>query len=588
MVSPIDRIKSQLEFVYGLEKGQQTWVLIERLLEEIKTKSPAPKKVHSDYFSEKDAFIITYADHFSQVGEAPLKTLQKFADSHFRNIISGIHLLPFYPSSSDDGFSVIDFWQVDSDLGTWRNIEIIGEKFRLMFDGVINHISQKSEWFQGYLRGEEPFTHYFIEVDPKEDLSKLVRPRALPVLTTFETTHGKTHVWTTFSDDQIDLNYTHPQVLLAIVNLLLYYIERGADVIRLDAIAYLWKEIGTQSIHQPEVHHLVKLFRAIFDYVAPNVILITETNVPHDEYISYFGESIPGTEMYDEAQMVYQFPLAPLTLHTFSTGNAKKITQWAATLQPPSPSTTFFNFIASHDGIGVMPAKGLLTDEEIQVLVDKTLAHGGEVSYKTNQDGSKSVYELNITLYDAINNPKDLQADIHIDRFISSQALMLSLAGVPGIYIHSLFGSHNYHECVQITGRVRSINREKFQLTKLERILADSESLHSKVFSRYLHLLRLRREISAFHPNGAQQIISAHHSLFGILRTSPDSGCHIISIVNVSSSAISIDLELDAWEIPRSPARVDLIEDKILPARNRKLPLSIRPYQVMWLQPADR
>ena len=298
--------------------------------------------------------------------------------------IGGVHLLPFFPFSSDDGFSVTDFWKVDPRLGTWNDVALLGKNFRLMFDGVINHVSRESEWFQAFVRGEPPFTDYFICADPNADLSQVTRPRTSPLLTPVKTTRGTKHVWTTFSADQIDLNYKNPEVLLKIIELLLFYAEQGAEVIRLDAIAYLWKEPGTTCIHLPQTHRVVKLFRSVFDQVAPGVILITETNVPHADNVSYFGN---GT---DEAQMVYNFALPPLVLHTFHTGNAQRLTNWAATLTTPSRSTTFFNFIASHDGIGVMPARGLLSESEIHELVRRTLAHGGKVSSKSNPDGSES------------------------------------------------------------------------------------------------------------------------------------------------------------------------------------------------------
>jgi sucrose phosphorylase len=349
-----------------------------------------------------------------------------------------VHILPFFPYSSDDGFSIIDYTAVNPEWGTWADIRQLGEHVRLMFDAVINHISCQSEWFQGFLRDDPQYAGFFIIVDGGADLSMVVRPRALPLLTPVETSTGKRFVWTTFSEDQIDLNFGNPEVLLRLVDVLLLYVEQGAEFIRLDAIAYLWKRLGTPCIHLEEAHRVVKLLRAVMDAVAPGVLLITETNVPHDENISYFGD---GT---DEAQMVYQFSLPPLTLHAFLTGNATYLTRWATTLQPFSSETTFFNFLASHDGIGVRPAEGILPPEEVQRLVDTTLAHGGFVSHKTDGDGAQSVYELNISYFDALSDPRDNEPlALQVDRFLAAQAIMLALQGVPGIYVHSLFGSRS-------------------------------------------------------------------------------------------------------------------------------------------------
>ncbi|MFQ5615124.1 MAG: alpha-amylase family glycosyl hydrolase, partial [Anaerolineales bacterium] len=461
-------------------------------------------------------------------------------------------------------------------------------------DAVINHISRQSDWFQQYLRGEGPYTDYFIEISPETDLSYVVRPRALPLLTPVPAlgadgvdgdhgarAEGVRYVWTTFSDDQIDLNYTNPQVLLEIIDVLLFYVSQGAEIIRLDAIAYLWKELDTSCIHLPQTHAVVKLWRAVLDMVAPGVILITETNVPHEENISYFGDE--G----DEAQMVYQFPLGPLVLHAFHTGNARKLTEWAASLETPSPNTTFFNFIASHDGIGIRPAEGILTPDEVDALVNRTLTHGGQVSYKNNPDGSRSVYELNITLYDWLNNPNQPVSETDVRRFLASQAIMLSLAGVPGIYVHSLFGSRNCHPCVAETGRARSINREKFSSAALEAILNDPGSHQSQVLSGYLRMLHQRREHPAFHPNGAnggQKALSLHDGVFGILRTAPDRSETVLCLVNVSGEKIRV--EVDVAGLGGNAHRVswtDLMGGEEIAVRGGTLKIFLDAYQAVWL-----
>ncbi|MEP7291918.1 MAG: sugar phosphorylase, partial [Chloroflexota bacterium] len=408
----------------------------------------------------------------------PLQTLRKTLLQTIYPTVNGLHILPFSPYSSDDGFSVIDYIAVDPALGSWNDVRAFKPEFRLMFDAVINHISAQSAWFQGFLRGEDPYREYFIPMNPATDLSLVTRPRALPLLSPFESNAGTQHLWTTFSDDQIDLNYANPDVLIAILRVLLFYVEQGANLIRLDAIAFMWKCVGTTCLHLPETHAVIQLMRDVLDVVAPQVILVTETNVPHIENISYFGSGD------DEAQMVYQFSLPPLTLHTFRTGDATVLSRWAATIERASERTTFFNFTASHDGIGVRPALGLLTDAEIAALVKLTEDHGGLVSYKNNPDGTQSPYELNITYFDAITDPAitATQPDIAISRFICSQAIMLAMVGVPGIYLHSLFGSRNFREGVQMTGRNRTINREKLNADDLLDQLSDESSLRHRVF----------------------------------------------------------------------------------------------------------
>jgi sucrose phosphorylase len=450
-------------------------------------------------------------------GSAPLATLADFLASRLGDAVSAVHVLPFFPSSSDDGFAVIDYRQVDPALGTWEDVERLAGHFKLMVDAVINHVSAQSTWFQKYRGGSEKHQDYFIEVDPATDLSAVARPRALPLLTPVQTARGERHVWTTFSTDQIDLNYANPDVLLEIIDLLLFYVAHGAAFVRLDAIAYLWKEVGTACIHLPQTHEIVQLFRSVLDEVAPHVKLITETNVPHADNVAYFGNGD------NEAHLVYNFALPPLILHTFHIGSARALSEWASGLSLPSDRATFFNFLASHDGIGLNPVRGILPDAEIDALVKGVLAHGGLVSYKNNPDGSRSPYELNISLFDALSDPAGSEPlHTQVDRFMAAQAIMLALVGVPGIYFHSLFGSRGWPEGVRLTGYNRAINRQKLDRATLEAELADPHSPRSQVFRRTLRLLEARRGSPAFHPMGVQRVLNCGESAFGIARHSRD------------------------------------------------------------------
>ena len=247
-MTPEDRIQTILAFLYGTQLAKNLWPKFESLLQNYRqAAAPSRQQPLKPALSERDAILITYGDQVQAPSIPPLNTLSKFLQEYAAGIISSLHILPFFPYSSDDGFSVIDYRQVDPQLGAWEDIENIGANFRLMIDAVINHISRESPWFQGFLRSEPPFKDFFITVEPGTDLSQVVRPRALPLLTSVDTAQGRTLVWTTFSADQIDLNYANPDVLQEITDLLLFYAARGGEFIRLDAIAYLWKEIGRWS-----------------------------------------------------------------------------------------------------------------------------------------------------------------------------------------------------------------------------------------------------------------------------------------------------------------------------------------------------
>jgi sucrose phosphorylase len=568
-------LSAHLTSLYGADESPQLFDRVQKIIEGYRERIP----MRDASLTARDSILITYGDQVQTPGERPLQTLGAFCRKNLAGVVNGIHILPFYPWTSDDGFAVVDYRQVDPALGDWADISAMQSHFRLMFDGVINHISSKSDWFKAFLDDDPHYRDYFVVVDGSPDLSQVVRPRALPLLTTFKALSGEKRVWTTFSEDQIDLNFKNPEVLLDVLDVLLMYVEQGATFIRLDAIAYLWKEIGTSCIHLPQTHRMIQFVRAALNELAPHVHLITETNVPHLDNISYFGD---GT---NEAQLVYNFALPPLTLHTFRTGEARILSEWAKTLTLPSEHVTFFNFLASHDGIGLNPARGILPSADIDALVEKTLEHGGLVSYKHNSDGTQSPYELNINYFDALSNPKGLlqspemmaeanyeSLDLQVNRFIAAHAIMLSLVGVPGIYFHSLFGSRGWMEGVKQTGRNRTINREKCDLVSLQRELADPQSLRARVFVRFYQLLSTRSNSPAFDPHGTQIILDLHPSAFALERVSPDGTTRVLGLHNVSQQKITFSTPYESG--------VDLFTNQSLDVSQ----ISMDSYQILWIK----
>jgi len=575
------QIFEHLQFIYGDKTAPEVSNRIMEVLERFKGQyTDRSLAADSDKINEQDTILITYGDMVYEEGESPLKTLAEFLEEYVADTISTVHVLPFYPYSSDDGFSVIDYQKVDSQLGTWTEIASLGKSFRLMFDAVVNHISSKSEWFQEFLRDKSPFREYFTVVGKGADLSNVFRPRATPVLTAFDTVAGEKLVWTTFSADQIDLNFGNPDVLVEVIDILLFYIACGAEFIRLDAVTYIWKEIGTSCINLPRTHRIVQLIRTVMDLAAPHVTIITETNVPHKDNIAYFGD---GT---NEAQMVYNFALPLLTLHAFYKGDASILSDWAATLDLPTDQISFFNFLACHDGIGMLPVKNILSLEDLDEIVSRTQNYGGYVSYKSNEDGSTSPYELNINYLDALDDPSEPRIDVKFTakRFLSTQAIMLALKGVPGIYFHSLFGSRNWSVGVETTGRFRTINREKLDREKLELELNDPGSLRYHVFNGYKKMLKARKASAAFHPNGGQQILLIDNSIFAVLRTSLDQTLNILCLQNVTATAQDICISQDKLSLPIPVTLVDIISNEKFQSTQGKIEIAIDPYQVIWLQ----
>lgn len=604
-MKPLEKkLFEHLAFLYGEEKADS---IINRFLDLIHAfqaqHETLAKPLSSEKISEKDAILITYGDMVQQQGEAPLKTLSAFLQKYLDDKISTVHILPFYPYSSDDGFAVIDYRRVNANLGTWEDVATLGENFRLMVDAVVNHISSQSAAFQGFLKGEPKYQEYFTVVDPETDLSRVFRPRAKPLLTPFQTATGEKYVWTTFSADQIDLNFANPDVLLEVIDILLFYAAHGAEFVRLDAVTFVWKEIGTTCINLPRTHRIVQTMRTVLDMAAPNVALITETNVPHEDNIAYFGDGI------NEAQMVYNFALPLLTLHAFLHADVRTLSEWAATLDLPSDQVTFFNFLAGHDGIGMLPVKNILSLEDLSDLAAHTKALGGYVSYKSNEDGSQSPYELNINYLDALSDPGDFKkcidpvdelndnypdtlrnsdppmkkTELRAKRFLASQAIMLALRGVPGIYFHSLFGSRNWTEGVQETGRHRTINREKVQRAQIEAELNDPDSIRRHIFLGYKELLKARMSNPAFHPYGAQEVLSVHRSVFALLRTSLDGQTQSICLHNVSGQSLDVSIDLKSLSADDVVSFTDIISQKEFAVSENQLRIQIAPYEVLWL-----
>jgi sucrose phosphorylase len=529
------------------------------------------------HLSEKDIILITYGDQVNRESEASLQTLKEFMDIHLKGFVNSVHILPFYPYSSDDGFSVVNYNEVDPHMGSWREIEQLGADYRVMVDGVINHISQFSDWFKAFLSGDRYFQDFFIEVDPSIDLSEVVRPRATPVLSEFIDDDGKLrHVWTTFSKDQVDLNYKNHRVLRNVLDALFYYIEKGATLIRLDAIAFVWKEIGTQCVHLPQTHELIQLIREVLHEVAPEVIIITETNVPHHENVSYFGSGD------DEAQMVYNFALPPLLVHSIQNENTKTLTSWAKTLTLPSDKVCFFNFTASHDGIGMRPIKGILTDEELYAMVDKVKEHGGLVSYRAESDGSQTPYELNCSYIDALTHPNE-DDQIRFKRMLLAQATVLVMPGVPGVYFHSLVGSRNYHDGVKHSGSNRTINREKYNFDWLENELSTQGSLAKRMLDSYKRLISIRINEKSFNPFGDFEFLDLDERLFVVDQISRDNKERILAIHNFSNEEVTVAVPENITSPLCDILSANCNQYECDDCKTRR-EITLEPYQMMWLK----
>ncbi|MFC1494737.1 sugar phosphorylase [Thermodesulfobacteriota bacterium] len=584
------RLLKRLTLLYGERTAEANMPELERILQAYYAHKPLAMIererdfVPENRFTEEDIILITYGDLVRGSERSPIATLAELCDTYLEGTVNTLHILPFFPYSSDKGFSITDFEEVDPRLGTWEDIEDLESRYQLMFDGVINHASSKSRWFQEFLNGNPFFWDFFIKFNspdelPEDERKMIFRPRTSDILTEFQTINGPKWVWTTFSKDQVDLNYSNPDVLLKVIEILLLYVRHGADIIRLDAVTYLWAEPGTKCVHLEQTHEIVRLFRDILDIAAPSVALITETNVPHDENISYFGNGS------DEAQMVYNFALPPLVLHTFYKMNSEALTNWAKNLQKPSDTATFFNFLDSHDGIGVMAVNNILNQDEIEFIVRKVQKHGGFISYKTAKDGTEIPYELNITWFSALNLVNKYEEDVafQVKRFVASRSIALVIQGVPGIYFHSLMGSQNDIAAVISNNSKRDINRT---VLDAEAIFKELENPSSKIsmLSRELgRLIILRTRRKAFHPNSDQKVHMISSNVFALLRKYDEDNV-LLAVTNITDKSFRLKIPLSLTG--RSDLSwFDIVNQKEWVVEKKNICIAMKPYDIVWLEP---
>ncbi len=568
------QLDTHLQVIYsGVLPPEQLPPLADALIELMRLEAvvtqPEPGKNHWD---QQDVVLISYGDTLLQPDERPLHTLHRFMDEYTDGLINSLHILPFFPFSSDDGFAVQDFFAVRENLGDWQDIQSIAERYRLMADLVINHGSSDCEWFCNFLAGREPGRDFYFTTDIEQDLSDVVRPRTSPLLRTVETSTGPRHVWCTFSHDQVDFDFRNPELLKMMVRIVRFYLDQGVKIFRLDAVAFLWKIPGTNCLNLEQTHEVVRLLRSLIEYASPDAVIITETNIPSRENLSYFGNG-------NEAHCVYNFSLPPLLVYTLISGDSHYLKQWLMAMPPAQDGTAFFNFIASHDGIGLRPLENLLTESEEHKLIQTMQQFGGEISWRSLNEGQSRPYEINISLYDALQGTQAGPDEYNEDRFICAHAIMLALEGIPAIYIQSLLGSHNDYARMARTGHNRSINRSQWQYDTIRQRLDDPESHHHRVLQRLKHLLQIRTRQPAFHPNATQFTLHLGSQLFGFWRQSPNRQQSIFCIANIGHK--TADLRLADLNLVNTQDWSDLLSGVEYPDLHAVIPVA--PYQTLWL-----
>jgi len=525
-----------------------------------------------DHWDQSDAFAIVYGDTFLEQNQHPLHVLQQFLNDHLQQSINSVHILPFFPYSSDDGFAVVDNKQVRPQLGDWQDIQDISRKYRVMADVVINHCSPENQWFKNFVDCKDPGKDYFFTASPDDDLSLVVRPRTSDLLKKVATSEGDKFVWCTFGHDQVDFDFSNPQVLLEFIRIIRLYLDNGINCFRLDAVAFIWKEIGTDCLNLPQTHEIVRLLRALIEHAEPDAIIITETNIPKRENLTYFGNA-------NEAHAIYNFSLPPLLVYTLLAGDCGYLKSWLMTMPPAQLGTFYFNFIASHDGIGLRPAEGLLSDEEIESLLNAMLRFGGEISWRALSGIEKRPYEINISLYDALKGTLQGEDQFQFQRFICAHTIMLALEGIPAFYVQSLLGTENNLDRYARTGHKRHLNRFQWRYSDLDRLLSNPQTHHARVLQELKRLMGIRARQPAFHPNATQFTLHLGRQIFAFWRQSMQREQSIFCLNNISDEPQVLDLaevnliDTESWG--------DLITGEMLDSHVDRI--TLQPYQTVWL-----
>ena len=568
------RVSQHLNRIYAdvLDKNNINELSSSLLEHVIETQNDMPLHVTEDgeSWSQNTIVLITYADTLEEKNSLPINSINKFLNTYCTDTFEIVHILPFFPSSSDKGFSVKDYYSIYHQFGQWNDILRISKDFGVMADVVINHGSSDSLWFKNFIKGKGKGSDYFLNFDEPFDTSKVVRPRTSDLLNPVETSDGIKYTWCTFSKDQVDYNFSNPVVLFEFVQIIIFYLSKGITVFRFDAVAFIWKKIGTSCINLEKTHEIVRLFRTLLTYLSPKAVLVTETNTPARENVSYFGNA-------NEAHWIYNFSLPPILIYSILAGDSSYLEKLTMSMPPSQLGTSYLNFIASHDGIGLRPAETFLTKDEVTKFINLMEQNGGKVSYRSNNTDTPEPYEINITLFDAMRESFNKEVNLYVERFICIHAIMLSLEGVPAFYIHSLFGTRNDYPLYKQTNQNRSLNRGKIKISEMD--LSNDSEPESYIFLQLKKLMLIRKKQPAFHPNAVQFTLHLGSNLYGIWRQSLDKKQSIFCISNLTDEVVNLsllDLNLigfDHWRDIITEIEIDDITSEI----------ELRPYQTMWL-----
>ncbi len=576
----LESLRQLLRGIYPKHSEEEITLMWSQLLQILDPYLVNANTNDADFDSSWDSssvVLITYPDTIYRKGESTLKTLKEFLDKKLGDLSSIVHILPFLPSTSDGGFAVSDHEKIDEIFGTWDDLKGLSVKHIIMADLVLNHVSSSHLWVQQFINCIQPGSSYIVSSNQSNIWKNVIRPRSSSLFTSIKTKDGIKDVWTTFGPDQIDVNWRNPNILLEYLRLLVRYVECGAFWIRLDAIAFIWKEANTTCLHMDEVHKIVRVLNRCLKLIKSSGVLITETNVPEKENLSYLVEG-------DEANIAYNFTLPPLLLESIYTSQADLLNDWLSNWTELPENTSLLNFTSSHDGIGLRALEGIMDNTRIHNLLVESEKRGGLISHRKMTNGKDQPYELNISWWSAMSNIKDCSPSLQFDRFYLSQIFILSLKGIPAFYLPAILASSNDIETFSRTGQRRDLNREKFEANRLAEILKNFESSASKNISYLNHAIKVRSKLMAFHPESPMKCLSTKIKDHIIIQRGLDLE-KVYAMYNMTDKDLKIPLfdELDIDSMNRNCQFLDNLTGTIYKSIN----FILKPYQVVWLTLID-
>ncbi len=491
--------------------------------------------------------LITYPDTLGR----NLAELHNVLNEYFSDVIDGIHILPYYPSSADRGFAPLTHMTVDPSFGTWKDIQALAKDYAITSDLIINHISSQSPYFQDFLRNgkQSAYADYFITpakfsrrilpqfprtnktlliIDSianalrhydklfhikginKYALQKIYRPRPGSPFVDFADYHGATHtIWCTFSNAQIDLDINNTAVWELLRSYIHNLSEHGIASLRLDAVGYVIKKRGTSSFMIPETYAFITEIAQIAH--AHNMTILPEV---HGDYTQQLRlAQTPGVDY------TYDFQLPILAIHALFSHTTEKLMRWID-LRPDNIVTT----LDTHDGLPIVDVANLLSKKEVDAVVAQIKKNGGNATLRASGKNAQNVdiYQVNCTYYSAIGE--------NDDAYIAARAIQCFIPGTPQIYYVGLLAGTNDEELLKKTDVGRNINRHAYSVTEIQ------QALQRPVVKRLMKILAIRNN----HPVFDGGTFSCAHTAHTLTFTWKDHHHTLRATVNIKTMVVKI------------------------------------------------